>query len=158
MRKPDSLRTAIVAAVPELARDAQALKIWFDKGKLAAIAGAGPRGWEYRYQLSLFMMDYAGDPDLVFNAVLDWVQIEQPELLLDPKRPDDPIRFQAEILDDMKVDLLIELDLTEAVQAFAVDGGYELRHLAEPLLDDDTPLVAGAPPLTCIEGDGPDPE
>src|SRR5690606_10278638 len=82
LRKPDTLRAAIVTRLPELARDAQALKVWVDKGRVAARASRGMMAWEYRYQLSILIIDFAQDPDLLFCAVLEWLAIEQPELLL----------------------------------------------------------------------------
>jgi hypothetical protein len=130
MRKADSLRAAIVAELPELAQDPQALKIWLDKGSVIARTAPGRLAWEYRYSISLLLLDFAGDQDRIFAAVIQWVAVEQPDLLMPPAGVENAIRFQADIVDDVRADVLVELEVSESVQ---VEQGVA-THLTEPPL------------------------
>jgi hypothetical protein len=137
MRKPDSLRAAVTAALPELARDPQALKIWLSKGHVRSNGtGAGAR-MEYGYELSLFLLDFTGDPDVLFAAVVEWLAIEQPNLLLRPNDPSSVIPFEIDVLDDSKVDILVSLQLDEAVD----HAGGKFVHLPTPVVDDNAPIA-----------------
>jgi hypothetical protein len=137
MLKPDSLRAALVAAVPELAKDPERLKIFVDKGRIASRMGYAPAhpqlSFEYRYRLSILIMDFAGHPDGIIIAMLAWLHVHQPDILQNQARSKEAIVFEADILDDSKVDLSIELELTEAVKVEQrAEGGFEATHVAEP--------------------------
>ncbi len=70
MRKPDSLRAAIEAAVPDLARNPGQLKIWLDKGSVQACGRGVPVALAYRYKLSLLVLDFAAsEPHTLFAAI-----------------------------------------------------------------------------------------
>lgn len=146
MRKPNLLRAAVVALLPDLDPDDR-LHIRMDKGTLVATgAAATPAafGWEYRYTLTLTVLDFAGDPDLLFFAVLDWVRLEQREIFdayVSGRK--DGISFEVEVLDKHKVDVELRLDLTEAVTATRAHGGaLTFEHHPEPA--DADQLIAQA--------------
>lgn len=52
MIKPESLRAALVAALPVLASNPDALKMWVDRGSIRAISGPA-HAFQYRYTLNL---------------------------------------------------------------------------------------------------------
>ena len=135
MRKHESLRSAVVAAFPDLKRDPGDLAVWVEGGRIAARAGpAGARasiGFEWRYRLNLVLLDFVGDPNVLIRAVLDWLRIEQPDTLLSHTAGDEAIAFDVDVLDDRKVDIELKLELSEAVD-IAADGAMTYRD--EPAL------------------------
>lgn len=138
MRKPDSLRAAVTAALPELARDPQALKVWLSKGHVKSNGTGANARMEYAYELSLLLLDFTGDPDTLFAALVEWLAMEQPNLLLRPTDASSVIPFEIDVLDDSKVDILVSLQLDEAIDR----AGGSFVHLPTPLLDDDAPIGA----------------
>lgn len=147
MIKPDSLRAAIVAAIPALARDAERLLMFIDRGSVRGFMTT-TRSFEYRYKLNIIITDFAGSPSTVMLAILDWARINQPELTVPPN---EALTFEADILDNKAVDMSLEIMLTEAVAVtVGEDGTSDLRHIEEPalLLNDATGLFEQAPPLS----------
>lgn len=146
MQKHVSLREAIVAMEPDLARDPDRLRCWIDKGAIRARqTPAHHFGWSYT--LSILIAEYTGHPSTIMLAINLWLRDNQPDLL-QPGR-ESSYRFEAEILDSGTVDLLIELDLEEDARATPnPDGGWTIEHPGDPvLLPDDLPLTDPAATL-----------
>lgn len=134
MIKPGSLREHLTAALPELRRDPDKLLVFIDRGSLVGTYAPG-LSFEYRYTLNLILTDYAGHPDAVMVPLLIWIASHQSELLANPGLRDQ-ISFQADVLDNDKVDLDIKLPLTERVGVHArAGGGYDVEHYPEPQLE-----------------------
>lgn len=123
MKKPASLRAAIEAAVPELATDKDRLLAFIDNGSIVCTSKES-RSFEWRYTMNLIITDYAGDPNRLWLALLDWVRVNQSPLLASPSLQEQ-IRFEVDILADDKVDLDIKLPLTENVVVARDDQGNE---------------------------------
>jgi len=123
VKKPASLRAAIEAAVPELATDKDRLLAFIDNGSIVC-TGVESRSFEWRYTMNLIITDYAGDPNRLWLALLDWVRVNQSPLLTGPSLQEQ-IRFEVDILADDKVDLDIKLPLTENVVVDSDDDGNE---------------------------------
>lgn len=150
MNKPDSLRAALTAVLPELARDPDRLRIWIDKGRIRCPMTAS-RAFSYEYTLSLLLVDFTGHPALVFLTINDWLRINQPDLAQVDK--DGGYTFEAEVIDAKTIDLAIDLTLTErAVVTPRAGGGWQIDHPAEPdpLLTDDLPLSDPPAPLSNV--------
>ncbi|ENZ94484.1 P2 phage tail completion protein R (GpR) [Xanthomonas fragariae LMG 25863] len=89
----------------------------------------------YQYTPNLIVTDYAGHPDSVMLPRLNWVQLNQSELLSNPARPGE-IAFEADIPANDAMDLSIKLPLTEQVVVTTKDGGgHDMTHSPKPLLD-----------------------
>lgn len=133
MIKPASLRTALVAALPEFQADPDRLSIFVDKGRIVSRLTPG-LAYEYRYRLRMFVEAFTASPDSVMVPLLLWLRVNQPELFLRFGRDDDTLIFEADILDQGSWDIAISFDLTEAVQLTArIDGsGWDITHLPEP--------------------------
>jgi hypothetical protein len=131
MNKPGHFRTALLAALPELACDPQRLSIFVENGKLVANGTAGA-GWTYNYQLTAVLQDFAGDMDALAKVVIAWVSIEQPDMLKNPAQAERGIRFECELMTAELADVSIEIDLTEAVYAGA---DHTFNRPAEPSAD-----------------------
>lgn len=131
VKKPASLRAAIESAVPDLAIDKDRLLAFIDNGSIVS-TGAPSRSFEWRYTMNLLITDYAGDPNILWSALLDWVRVNQ-SALLDAHSLHEQIRFEVDILADDKVDLDIKLPLTENVLAgFDDDGRPTVEATDEP--------------------------
>jgi len=132
MNKPGRFRAALLAALPDLAADPQRLSILVEHGHIRA-TGATGEGWCYDYQLTAILQDFAGDMDALAQAVVHFVQVEQPDLLKNMDTNARGIRFETEMITAELVDVSIEVDLTEAVVSGPTDHTFE--HPPEPPAD-----------------------
>jgi hypothetical protein len=154
MLKPDSLRRALTeglvdaAGVRFLERDPHRLAIFIDKGRIAGRA-TGSIGFEWRYRLQAILTDFpASLVDSVALVVMLWLREHQPETLLNHTSGNDAVIFEADIIDADTIDLALELELNEAVDARPRDtGGFDLVHRAEP---NPTPPFDDVPDTTPI--------
>lgn len=152
MRKLDSLRAALAAALPELAQDPTRLKIWIEKGA-AQSRQTQTRAFALSYQANVLIEDLATDIAVVMLAVFDWLRINQ-SVLLAPGT--DGLTFDVDLLDNSLADIELRLDLTENVSVQPrPDGGADLVWLPEPapLFADDAqlgPLLTGVDTVTGI--------
>jgi hypothetical protein len=132
MNKPSSLRQALVAALPDLARNPDSLLVFVDKGSVIATYAPG-LSFEYSYTLNVILTDYAGDPDTVMVPLLMWVHANQPELLDNVDLRPDGITFEADIIHHDACDLSLSLKLTERViVSEGNDGRLDIVHVDEP--------------------------
>lgn len=135
MLKPDNLRDALTRALPELARDPERLVMLITDGKIIN-SGTRALSWEYRYTLSVIVLDWAGHADAIVAPLLLWLRHHQPEVLDNPDLREKALRFKVDFLTTATVDLQFELQLSEAVLARpreGVPGGLNLIHKDEPL-------------------------
>ncbi len=168
MKKPDSLRAALVEAIRDgegakiLARDPEALLMWIDQGTLAVRAG-DPPSYEWRYRLSLTLTDFPSDrPDEVALVIVQWLHVHQPDLLLNHAKGNEAFRFDVDIIDEKTVDWQVELRLSEAVMvAPGQGGGLALSYPREPAISEQAivdAIVAGVAigpdgiPVTLVDG------
>ncbi|WKD48662.1 phage tail protein [Microbulbifer spongiae] len=142
MIKPDSLRAFMKAAVPHLRCNPEILKAFLDRGALIS-TGVPGFAFEYLYTLNVLLTDYAGHLDAVVVPLLVWISEQQPELFHNPDLHDQ-IHFEAELLDQGKMDLSVEISLTERVGVIPREGGgFAVEHYPEP--QEDPP---GRPPTS----------
>lgn len=134
MKKPDSLRRALVAAVPHLKRNPDALHVFLDEGHIISTA-APSLSFEYQYVLNVIVTDYSDHADTIMVPILAWLRRNQPELLLNPERGRDGFRFEAELLNHTTLDLSIKLTLSERVGVSEAAGKLTATHFDEPPLD-----------------------
>ena len=85
MIKPDSLRQALVAAIPSLGTEPGALTVLVEQGSIATTGTLTP-SFEYRYTAHVLATNFSGDTDPVFVAVVEWVRKNQPDLVTNPAR------------------------------------------------------------------------
>lgn len=141
MKKPDSLRAALTDALPELAREPDALAIYVTKGTLAARHGVN-LGFEYRYTAQLVLLDYRGDPAQIFLPLMLWLRTYQRELILAHDSGVDAIAFDVDPVDNGAVDVQISVPLTEAVDVLPDGaGGYHITIREEPPVPHDEALT-----------------
>lgn len=129
MIKTASLRKALVAAIPSLEAEPDKLAVFVDEGSIVA-TGTRSLSFEHRYTAHALVMDFAGDADTVFVALIEWASENQPDLLMNPDGREYGITFEADILNNTTVDLSIKLALTEGVAVTtAPNGSYVIEHV-----------------------------
>lgn len=157
MRKLYSLGAAIEAAVPELAQNPGNLHIWIERGTSASpMTGSHSLGFSYR--ANLLVTNMVTDIAVLALAIFRWMRVNQPNLMA-PNT--DGFAFDLDVLDKKKVDVQIQIDLTENVKVTPNnDGSFGLEYLDEPdpLFDDFASASAAdpPPPLAAVgqEGEG----
>ncbi|WLI14429.1 MULTISPECIES: phage tail protein [Pseudomonas] len=132
MNKPESLRAHLLATVAELKHNPERLLIFIDNGKVRCTAAAS-LSFEYSFDLQVILTDFAGHPDNVMLPLLGWISVHQSELLENLNKSAAGIQFEADILDNSKVDLSLTLPLTERVVVGKdAEGKTTFRHPGEP--------------------------
>jgi len=122
MKKPDSLRTHMLAAVKELQRDPERMLIFVDKGNIRCTMANG-LSYEYVYDLNFILTEFSGEPEAVMLPLLDWLRINQNELLVNLEKNRESVKFEAVLLDNRSVDLSITLPITERIIVKRKDDG-----------------------------------
>ena len=143
MNKPNSLRAHLLEAVHELHKNPDRLLVFIDNGTIRSTAAPG-LSFEYSYTLNVILTDYAGHPDAVAIPLLAWLLVNQPELLTNLEKGKTAIAFEADVLDNSKVDLSLKLPLTERVIVKKQDdGSLQVSHPNEPELFEETFTLEG---------------
>lgn len=114
MKKPEQLRLYLLHAIAELKHNPDRLLIFVDDGKIRHTHAQG-LSFEYHYTLTLVLTDYAGDLAGITIPLLDWLKVNQSELFANLEKTGEGLPFEAEILSNHTVDLVIKLPLTERV-------------------------------------------
>lgn len=130
MNKPASCRAAIEAALPYLKTEPDRLVMFIDAGKIASNLG-GP-GFEYRYTLTIGLLDFNQHPDAVMIPLLQWIRKHEPALLQNPDHACEAITFEAEILNHNSYDVRLQLKLSERVKVKIEGEACHVEHLPEP--------------------------
>jgi hypothetical protein len=131
MRKLNSLREALAAALPELARNPEALIIYAEGGTLAVRDGEN-LGFEMRYTAVLTFLDCQYPPAQIFLPLVIWLRDNQRDALQNFQTGTEQIRFKVDPSDISAVDIDITLPLTEALDVLPDGkGGYEMGWRAE---------------------------
>ena len=132
MNKPESLRAHLLTTVAELKHNPDRLLIFIDNGKIRCTA-ATTLSFEYSFDLQVILTEFAGHPDSVMLPLLGWISVHQSELLENLNKSAAGIQFEADILDNSKVDLSLTLPLTERVVVGKdAEGKTTIRHPGEP--------------------------
>jgi len=133
MNKPASFRRAIAGAIPGLDTDPDKLLVFIDQGHIVGTA-APSLSFEYRYVLNAMLLDFAGNSDTVFVALLAWVRRHHSDLLANEESRMNGITFEVDHLTQSTCDLSIKLTLTESVLVRAGENGEQtIMHVDEPV-------------------------
>lgn len=133
MLKPESLRRQLEAASDWLRTNPEKLLVNIEGGHLRLTA-ARTRSFEYRYTLTLTLLDFPDHPSAIFVPIIQWAEQNQPELILNPQLQEQGLRFDVDVLANATADLQIKLALTERVRVtLNPDGTHTAEHLPEPI-------------------------
>lgn len=146
--KANSLREAIVAALPDFATDPERLAMWIEKGTIRSPMTES-RSFEWAYSLNIALEGFTGQPAILFLAINDWLRTNQPELLQPGAHKG--YSHEVDVIDENTVDMHVKLELTERIAVERQSDGTDiLQHLDDAglllndaLLDDDAPLLKG---------------
>jgi len=144
MRKPDSLRAAITAVFPELAKDPHRLRLWIEEGHVRCHAGEDNLNFTLEYTLTVVIEEWTRPTLMIWPVLADWLRIQQPDLLT-VANSKAAIPFEADLISNQKADISFELALTEPVIVTRrEDGGFDMRVVPEvPLFDiNGPPLIS----------------
>ena len=111
MKKLHSLRDYLLTRIPDLSRNPDRLLTFIEDGSVEFHRGAH-LSHQYRVPVRIVLTDHAGELDTVMIPLLQWLSRYQPDL-----DPDEAVTFQAELLDNQRWDLAIDVTLTERVVA-----------------------------------------
>ncbi|RLM23686.1 phage tail protein [Brenneria alni] len=146
MLKAESLRAALTEKNRWCKANPEGVTVWVEKGSIE-IAG-DDSSFMYRYPISVFAMDYPGNIDDLTLPILDWIRVNQPDLLLNPDK-NKLIEFDADIANDDTADVLFKIPVWERVIVTRdEDGAVTAEHLAEP-----RPRLAGGEWDAVFEGE-----
>lgn len=148
MKKPDSLRAYLTGAYEVLQRDSDRLQMFIDKGSMVA-TGTRTLSYEFRYTLTIALLDWTEELAGLSALLVAWLSQNQREALQSFDLQNDALRFEADLLDGDKVDLQVEIPLTERVKVtLHPDGRLETAYLDEPPIpEEENPLFLGPAPL-----------
>lgn len=167
MNKPNSLRAALTAVFPELARDSNRLHLWIEEGFVRCHAADPTPGenlsFAIEYTLRVWIEKWSRESILIWIIVLDWLAVQQPELLT-PGKSANSLLFETDLDSEKEADIGFELKLTERVTAVRrEDGGFDMQVVAEtnPMMPDTVRMVENGEDLASIWLEGvqlvPDP-
>ncbi|WP_321939792.1 phage tail protein [Paraburkholderia sp. J8-2] len=135
MIKPASLRAAIVAAIPSLKALPENLTVFIDQGSIAATGARSP-SFEYRYICNVMLLDFAGDSDDLFIAIVEWARRYQSDLFTNLDQRTNGITYEVDILANATADVSVKLQLTESVVVkVGEDGKRTITHVDDSQLD-----------------------
>jgi len=143
MSKSKSLRTALMAALPELRNEPARLKLWIENGAVRA-RGTANHGFALQYPLSVLIEEAKTDIAIIALAITRWLRVNQPDLLA-PNG--DSFQFESDILDLSTADILFTINITENIAVEPQqDGSWSVAYLEEP-----DPLFADGEPFAEVE-------
>jgi hypothetical protein len=129
MSKAKSLRTALMAALPELRNEPARLKLWIENGAVRA-RGTASHGFALQYPLSVLIEEAKTDIAIIALAITRWLRVNQPDLLA-PNG--DSFQFESDILDVSTADILFTINITENIAVEPQqDGSWLVTYLEEP--------------------------
>ncbi|WP_369064600.1 phage tail protein [Burkholderia gladioli] len=125
MNKVNSLRAAIVAAVPELARAPDRLLVFVNEGTVCA-TGTRTTSFDCEYECELIITRFTGHAIVVMAAVIEWAKLNEPALVENPDLRRGGIAFEADIQSNEATDIVLKLKLSESVVVKVDDDGRRL--------------------------------
>lgn len=145
MRKPDSLRAALIAVFPELATNPHRLRLWIEKGHVRCHASEDNLNFTLEYTLTVVIEEWTRSTLMIWPVLCDWLRVHQPDLLT-VANSKTAIPFEADLISNQKADVSFDLALTQPVTVTRrEDGGFDMREVPEVDL-----FVLNGPPLISI--------
>lgn len=145
MRKPPSLRAALVAALDAKHRFSERPADLHMVMQDATPVADGRPGMAYvwHYTLAIGFLDFTGSPDEIALPILTWLRRWQPDAFATPERLKAAFSLDVEFMADDIVDVMVRLKLSEVVSMVGrPDGGMDLTRPEEPI---PFALIDGAP-------------
>ncbi|MGK3111803.1 phage tail protein [Candidatus Pantoea formicae] len=137
MLKPNQLRKALTASVPLLQRNPDSLNVFIDSGRIVSTL-ATSLSFEYQYRLNMVITDYTGDIDVLIVPMLEWLRVNEPDMMATKEKQQTGFTFKADVISDTACDISIDLQLSERVIVQRIGDELHVNHLNEnPLPEND---------------------
>ena len=137
MLKPNQLRKVLTDSVPLLQRNPDSLNVFIDSGRIVSTL-ATSLSFEYQYRLNLVITDYTGNIDLLIVPMLEWLRVNEPDIMATKDKQQNGFTFKADVISDTASDISIDLQLSERVIVKQVGDALHVEHVGEnPLPDND---------------------
>jgi len=137
MLKPNQLRKVLTDSVPLLQRNPDSLNVFIDSGRIVSTL-ATSLSFEYQYRLNIVITDYTGDIDLLIVPMLEWLRVNEPDIMATKDRQQNGFTFKADVISDTASDISIDLQLSERVIVKQVGEALHVEHVGEnPLPEND---------------------
>ena len=153
MKKPNSLRQHLTNGLKFLQDNPDKLSVFIQEGRYRCTLATG-----YSMQsicpVQFFINDFSGDPDVVAFLLYQWIRENESELMTNLETNKNAVKFEARLLDNDKVDIMFEVELTERIIIKKQGDYYKFDYPAEPqytavsaptdcqLLDDSGEILA----------------
>lgn len=137
MKKLQDLRSYLQSKIPELARGPDRLLTFVEDGKITVFPGDN-YSHKYIMPVVIIVTDWAHSTDDIILPVIEWLMVREPGF-----DPEESIKFEAEIIDKEKVDIRLDINITERVIVTFENGQRTIEHvLPDPPLyiDEDASL------------------
>lgn len=131
MKKLNSIKDTLLKKIPYLGNNPEKLYLFVDDGGIFA-TNEPSLSYEYIYSLNIILEAFPGDQNVVFAVVVEWVKQHQPDILANPDKRANGIRFEADILNSQSANISIDLKLTERVIVSVQEGKYHVEAVPEP--------------------------
>ncbi|ALV92015.1 MULTISPECIES: phage tail protein [Pantoea] len=137
MLKPQQLRKTLTDSVPLLQRNPDSLNVFIDSGRIVSTL-ATSLSFEYQYRLNMVITDYTGNIDLLIVPLLEWLRVNEPDIMATKEKQQNGFTFKADVISDTASDISIDLQLTERVIIRRVGDELHVEHVGEnPLAEND---------------------
>lgn len=141
MKKPMSLRKYLVENIAFLRDNPDKLKIHIVEGGYRSRFTKG-YSFESICPVRFVIEDFTDEPDIVAHLLFQWIRTNQSELMTNIEKDKPTFKFEAEIIDNDKTDVLFELELTERVIIKQNDSGtFFFDYPDEPLYTESSPYT-----------------
>ena len=133
MNKPNSLRQALIDAIPQLSAHPEMLRFSVENGNIDARLSVS-LSFEKKYILKGLVKNFVGESNQLFVPLLAWLRENQPDIFtLDEGRKNGYL-FQIVMNDDESKDISFSLQLTERILVTEENGTLRASYSPEPPL------------------------
>jgi len=126
MKKLTSLRDHLLSIPNELKIEADDLMVFADNGKIVSSADGTNRHFEYHYNANIIITNFSSNPDMLIIWLLQWLEANQ------PNHDDEPLNFDADLINNDSVDLSLTTPLTSTVKVESAAEGLKITHADDP--------------------------
>lgn len=133
MNKPNSLRQALIDAIPQLSAHPEMLIFSVENGNIDARLSVS-LSFEKKYTLKGLVKNFVGESNQLFVPLLAWLRENQPDIsTLDEGRKNGYL-FQIVMNEDESKDISFSLQLTERILVTEENGTLRASYSPEPPL------------------------
>ncbi|MCD4560419.1 phage tail protein [Lelliottia nimipressuralis] len=133
MNKLNSLRQALIDAIPQLSAHPEMLRFSVENGNIDARLSVS-LSFEKKYTLKGLVKNFVGESNQLFVPLLAWLRENQPDIFtLDEGRKNGYL-FQIVMNEDESKDISFSLQLTERILVTEENGTLRASYSPEPPL------------------------